>query len=117
MQRFEKRGYSFPMIFSRFRFRTSHTGFVVGFSLALFIACNALNIDRLAKWFRDAEGVDYSALGAYLVAGVCLFIGVFTLLAHRLTVKPLAILLTVLSAAATYFISKYGVAIDSSMVQ
>src|SRR5262249_23211771 len=66
---------------------------------------------------RDADGIDYSALGAYLLAGLCLFIGFFTLLAHRWTIKPLAILLTVLSALVTYFISKYGVAIDSSMVR
>src|SRR5262249_53089508 len=48
--------------------------------------------------------------------GLCLFILIFTLLAHRLTVKPFAILLTILSAMATYFIAKYGVAIDSSMI-
>src|SRR5690606_7357433 len=45
------------------------------------------------------------------------FIAVFTLLAHRLTIKPIAMMLTVTSAAATYFIAKYAVAIDSSMVQ
>ena len=42
---------------------------------------------------------------------------VLPLLAHRRTIKPFAILLTILSAAVTYFIAKYGVAIDSSMVQ
>ncbi len=40
----------------------------------------------------------------------------FVLLAHRWTIKPLAILLTLLSAAATYFVSKYDVAIDRVMV-
>ena len=53
---------------------------------------------------------------AYLLAGLCLFILIFALLAHRLTIKPLAILLTILSATVTYFIAKYGVAIDSSMI-
>ncbi len=97
--------------------RTSHTGFLVGFSLLLYAVCNAINIDSLSRWFRQGEGIDYSALCAYLVAGLCLFIAFFTLLAHRRTLKPFAILLTVLSAAVTYFIAKYGVAIDSSMVQ
>ena len=60
--------------------------------------------------------LDLSAFAAYLLAGLCLFIAVFTLLAHRGVIKPLAILLVVLSAAATYFISKYGVAVDSSMI-
>lgn len=81
------------------------------------MVCNAINIDRLSRWFRQGEGIDYPALCAYLVAGLCLFIAVFTLVAHRRTLKPFAILLTVLSAAVTYFISKYGVAIDTSMVQ
>jgi lipid A ethanolaminephosphotransferase len=104
------------MPLSRPRFRISHTRFTLAFAALLYVACNALNIGRLARWFRDADGIDFSALCAYLLAGLCLFIVVFTLLAHRRTIKPAAILLTVLSAAATYFISKYGVAIDSSMV-
>jgi lipid A ethanolaminephosphotransferase len=96
--------------------RLSHTGFSVGFCAALYATCNALDIGRLAQWFRAGQDLDIAALAAYLLAGLCLFICVFTLLAHRYTIKPFAILLTILSAAATYFISKYGVAIDSSMV-
>jgi len=89
----------------------------MGFTLLLYAVCNAINIDRLSRWFRDGDGVDYSALAAYLLAGLCLFTLFFTLLAHRRTIKPFAILLTIASAAGTYFIAKYGVAIDTSMVQ
>jgi lipid A ethanolaminephosphotransferase len=102
---------------SRLRLRTSHVRFSVGFSILLYGICNTINIDRLSRWFRQGDGVDYSALGAYLIAGLCLFMAFFTLLAHRRTIKPFAILLTILSAAVTYFIAKYGVAIDTSMVQ
>ena len=105
------------MIFQRFRFRISHTAFTVGFAVALYVVCNTINIGRIARWFSDGAGVDYSALIAYLLAGLCLFIAFFTLLAHRLTIKPLAILLTISSAIVTYFISKYGVAVDSSMLR
>ena len=105
------------MDFSRFRFRISHTGFAVAFSLALYVICNALNIDKLAHWFRQGEALDYSALVAYLLAGLCLFTLVFTLLAHRRTIKPVAIVLTIVSAAVTYFIAKYDVAVDSSMIR
>ncbi len=101
---------------SRLSLETTHTRFSVVFSTLLFGICNALNIERLAKWFRRGDGLDLSALCAYLLAGLCLSILVFTLLAHRLTIKPYAILLTILSAAVTYFIGKYGVAIDSSMI-
>lgn len=105
------------MLNSRLRFQTSHLRFSVGFSVLLYGVCNTINIDRLSKWFRHGDGIDYSALAAYLVAGLCLFMAFFTLLAHRRTIKPFAILLTISSAAGTYFIAKYGVAIDSSMVQ
>lgn len=96
--------------------RMSHTTFAVVFPAFLYVACNALNIDRLAQWFTGRDGLDYVALSAYLLAGLCLFIAFFALLAHRRTVKPAAILFVVLSVAAAYFIDKYNVAIDSSMM-
>jgi lipid A ethanolaminephosphotransferase len=106
-----------PLLNSNLRFQTTHTRFVIGFSVLLYGVCNAVNFDKLSMWFRQGDGFDYSALCAYLVAGLCLFTGFFALLAHRWTIKPLAILLTILSGAVTYFIAKYGVAIDSSMIQ
>lgn len=89
----------------------SHARFSILFSALLYIVCNAINIGALAKWFTS-----YWALAAYLVAGLCLLIVFVLLFAHRWTLKPVAILLVVLSAAVTYFIAKYNVAIDSSMV-
>jgi lipid A ethanolaminephosphotransferase len=105
------------MPFSRFTFRISHTTFSAGFAVALYAVCNALNFDKLAKWFRHGDALDLSALCAYLFGALCLFIAFFTLLAHRRTIKPFAILLTIVSAVVTYFIAKYGVAVDSSMVR
>lgn len=102
---------------SRIRFHISHTRFAIAFPTSLYVVCNALNIDRLSKWFPRGDGLDLQALAAFLFAGLCLTIAVFTLVAHRLTIKPFAVLLTIASAAATYFIAKYGVAIDTSMMQ
>jgi lipid A ethanolaminephosphotransferase len=98
------------------RFQTSHTKFSVGFAVLLYAVCNTLNVGKLTKWFHRNDGLDYAALSAYLLAGLCLFIAFFALVAHRRTIKASAILLTVVSAAVTYFIAKYNVAIDSSMV-
>ncbi len=124
-----ERGYSFVLTVTRAlpetstvaiglkpRFRASHTQFSVAFAVSLYAVCNSLNIGKLAHWFRQSDGLDYAALSAYLTAGLCLFLAFFLLLAHRRTIKAVALLLTVLSAAVTYFISKYNVAIDSSMV-
>ena len=98
------------------RSKISHAKFSVGFSVLLYAICNSLNIDKLAKWFHQNGVLNYAALSAYLAAGLCLFMVFFVLLAHRRTIKPLAMLITIMSAAVTYFISKYNVAIDSSMV-
>lgn len=100
----------------KFRFKTSHSTFCVAFPVLLYATCNVLNLDKLTKWFTQKDGLDHVALAAYLLAGLCLFVAFFTLLAHRRTIKPLAILLVVVSTAVTYFIAKYNVAIDSSMV-
>ncbi|HKV06696.1 MAG TPA: sulfatase-like hydrolase/transferase [Thermoanaerobaculia bacterium] len=100
----------------KLRYQTSHSRFAMAFSTLLYAICNALNLDKLTQWFHQKDGLDYFALTAYLLAGLCLFLVFFVLLAHRWTIKPVAILLVAASAAATYFISKYNVAIDSSMV-
>ena len=98
------------------RFHLSHTRFVILYCALLFGICNALNFDKLAKWFYVNDHLDILALSAYLLAGLCLFIVVFALLAHRWTLKPFAVVLTIASALAAYFIAKYNVAVDSSMV-
>jgi len=98
------------------RIQLSHTRFSIIFPALLFGTSNALNIDKLTRWFHLKDGLNYVALSAYLLAGLCLLVAFFSLLAHRRTIKPLAIVLTILSAAAAYFISKYDVAVDSSMV-
>ncbi|NGY05582.1 phosphoethanolamine transferase [Solimonas terrae] len=99
------------------KYNISHAAFCVVYPATLYVGCNAINIDKIARWFPARSGVDYLPLAAYLLAGLCLFTAFFTLLAHRWTIKPVAIVLTVASAVATYFIAKYNVAIDSSMVQ
>jgi lipid A ethanolaminephosphotransferase len=101
----------------RLRLQISHDRFVVLFPVLLYVVCNALNIGKLARWFYGKEGLDYLGLAAYLLIGLCLFTAFFALFAHRRTTKPLAILLVGVSSVLTYFISKYDVAIDSSMVR
>lgn len=98
------------------RFRSSHTRFSLLFCGLLYWVCNALNMNKLVQWFPRKDGYDFVALAAYLLAGQCLFLVFFMLLAHRWTVKALAIILLAASATATYFIAKYDVAVDSSMI-
>jgi lipid A ethanolaminephosphotransferase len=97
-------------------FRVSHSRFSLVFAALLYATCNALNMSALTKWFQGKDGLDVAAFAAYLLAGYGLFAAVFLLLSHRWTIKPLAMIMAVVSGAVTYFIAKYGVAIDASMI-
>lgn len=98
------------------KLKASHARFTLIFTTLMYVVCNAFNIDKIVKWFYLGDTLDYSALFSYLALGLSLFIIFFILFAHRWTIKPMAIMLIILSATATYFVSKYNVAIDTSMV-
>lgn len=104
------------LLFGR-KFQLSHTSFSLVFTAALYILCNAINFDKIEKWFQVPGGVDYAALMAYMFVGWVLFLVTFLLFAHRWTIKPVAFIFIVFSAVATYFIDKYNVAIDRTMVE
>jgi lipid A ethanolaminephosphotransferase len=98
------------------KFRISHAAFCVLYSTLLYVISNAFSFDKIAKWFYLKDQIDYITLSAFFIIGLCLFIAVFTLLAHRYTIKPLAILFVILSGAAVYFAVKYDVVIDRTMI-
>lgn len=98
------------------KLKLSHTSFSLLFTTTLYVIWNSINIDKIDKWFRLGNDVDYSSLLAFLTFGLGVFIAFFVLLAHRWTTKPVAIFFITVSAAASYFIAKYNVAIDGSMV-
>lgn len=90
--------------------------FCLVYTTITYVVFNAANFGKLLDWFFYRGGVDYLGLLSFLAVGLCLYMAVFTLMAHPKTVKPVAIVMTVLSLASAYFISKYGIAIDRSMV-
>ena len=98
------------------KFKVSHTSFCILYSTISYIVYNFINFDKISKWFYIKSEFDYIGLSAFYLIGLCLSIAVFILFAHRWTIKPLAILLTILSGISTYFIAKYDVAIDTSMI-
>jgi lipid A ethanolaminephosphotransferase len=98
------------------KIQISAVQFCVFYPAFIYTMCNAFTLPKFLKWFYFKGGTEFSALIAFLIIGLCLFIFLFTLLSHRKTIKPLAILFAVLSAPSAYFIYKYGVAIDRSML-
>jgi lipid A ethanolaminephosphotransferase len=97
-------------------FKMSHLSFSFIFITLLFVIFNAVNIDKITKWFVLGDGIDYAGLIAFLVLGLCFSIAFFILFAHRWVIKPIAIIIIILSASSAYFIAKYNVAIEGSMI-
>ena len=99
-----------------FEIKTTQTRFTIFFTTLMYVVCNSFNIDKIAKWFYVGGGLDITALTAYLITGLSLLIVFFVIFSNRWTIKPLSIMLIIFSAATTYFIAKYNVAIDKSMM-
>jgi lipid A ethanolaminephosphotransferase len=97
-------------------FKISHLSFSLIFTILLFVIYNAINIDKITKWFVLSNGIDYAGLIAFLIFGLCFFIAFFILLAHRWSIKPIAIIIIILSASSVYFIAKYNIAIEGTMI-
>ena len=101
----------------RINLRFSHLSFSILYSVITYVVYNAFTVDKIAKWFYVKGEYDYLGLSAYYLVGLSLAIAVFMLVAHKWTIKPFAIFFTILSGMSTYFIVKYDVAIDLSMLE
>jgi len=98
-------------------FRLSHLRFSLLLVTLLFGMANAINFDRLSRWFVTGGQLDHAGVAALLVFGWSFSVAFFLLFfAHRWLIKPMAIALIVTSAMAAYFIAKYDIAVDSTMV-
>ncbi len=99
-----------------FKIELSHTAFILIYATLHYIIFNLINPNIVAKWFWIADKFDYFGFIAWLTIGLLLFIAVTALFAHKYTSKIFAILTLVLSTASAYFISKYNIAIDETMI-
>ncbi|MFT5226697.1 MAG: lipid A ethanolaminephosphotransferase [Polaribacter sp.] len=98
------------------KWSVSHLSFTLMFTVLLFVVCNALNIDSFVRWFYVKDSIDFSSLIAFFIFGWGFFMAFFILFAHPWTIKPLAIMFIIISAGSNYFISKYNIEIETTMV-
>ena len=94
----------------------SHDRFCIWYGVVTYALYNLVNFQKIAKWFYLNGGEDYLGLAAFLCIGLFIYIFFLLLLAHRATTKPVAISFVMLGATGAYFVSKYNVAIDRTMV-
>ncbi len=102
--------------FLKKRLSLSHISFAIIYTLTVYLVFNVLTIGKVVQWFSIDSRIDYAGLTAYLVFGYSFFLSSFLLFAHPRVIKLVASLLIVFSAAATYFINKYNISVDHSMV-
>ena len=96
--------------------KLSNIQFTLVFSVLIYVVHNTINIDKFTKWFIFKDVLDYSGIIAFFLIGLFLFISIFSLFAHRYVIKSFAIFVVISSAASTYFIQKYSIAVDRSMI-
>jgi len=101
---------------SRFSLTLPHVLFSILFTAIIFIINNFLILEQTTKWFLLGNELNVSGLIAFYVFGYGFFLAFFMLIAHRYMIKISAIIFIIISASATYFISKYQISVDPSMV-
>ena len=99
-----------------FRFKITIIKYLLVFVPLIYFINNAIIFDKFTKWFVIRDSFDYVGLIAYMTAGLFLAIALFSLFAHRYVIKLFSIFIVISAAFATYFILKYSIAIDSSMI-
>jgi len=99
-----------------FKIEVSHTKFILIYTTIHYVVFNLINPDKVAKWFWVGEKFDYFGFIAWIIIGLLLFISVTSIFAHRYTTKAFVIFTLILSTASAYFILKYNVAIDETMI-
>ena len=94
----------------------SNFKFIVLYTSLVYFINNALIYDKFTKWFTTKGVLDYTGFIGFVFIGLLLSIALITLLSHKYTTKITAIFIITSSTFSTYFVSKYGVAIDKSMI-
>ena len=99
-----------------FKISVNYFTFVFGYAIIMFLVCNSFNIKKFTPYFIANNQTDYFGLLVFFYLALALFILFLLLIFHKKTSKFLAILLCFLSSLVLYFINKYDVLIDRTMV-
>lgn len=103
-------------ILKKLNFRISHANYSLLFCGLMYLSCNILIIDQFVKWFLLKDKIDYVGLSAFFTLGFAVFIIFFLLISHPKTTKFFSIILCILSTISVYFIKKYDISIDRTML-
>ena len=102
--------------FKKINFQISHINYALLFCALMYFSCNILIIDQFVKWFLLKDKIDYIGLSAFFTLGFAVFAIFFLLISHPKTTKFFSIILCILSTISVYFIKKYDISIDRTML-
>lgn len=86
------------------------------FTIAMFVGCNLINIDKFVPWFILNDKIKILGLLAFFFIAWALFLIFFLLICHRKTTKFFSVLLCILSTIVVYFVAKYDISVDRTMI-
>lgn len=90
--------------------------FAIIFCVISFISYNIINLDKYYQWFNINNKLNIVALSSFFLISLILYILIFLIICHKRTTKFIAIFSCILSTIATYFINKYDISIDRTMI-
>lgn len=90
--------------------------FIFSYGLAMFLICNSFNFTKFTPYFLANNQLDYLGLAVFFYLALALFILFMLLIFHKKTTKFFAITLCFLSSLVLYFMNKYDVLIDRTMI-
>ena len=106
-----------PSSSSKKPFSLNLVQFCLGFSILLAALYNRPLWRIVSAEFSTDNFSSLLSFSAFCVFLVLIFSLCLTLVFFRYTAKPLALLLIISSASASYFMSNYGIVFDKSMIQ
>lgn len=99
-----------------FKISVNYFTFIFGFASIMFLLCNSFTLKKFTPYFLFNNQTDYLGLAVFFYLAWSIFILFLLLIFHKKTAKFFAILLCFLSSLVLYFINKYDVLIDRTMV-
>lgn len=104
------------MYFYKKREDISIVWYIIFFTLFIYVVSNFINYDKFTLWFVDKDKFDIQGFVAFAFASYFLWLAVFSLVSHKYILKLISYFIIIASGMSTYFIDKYNVAIDRSML-
>ncbi len=103
-------------IIQNLQLKISYTKFILYYTFLHLMVFNAINPTKITKWFSSTDSFDYLGYISWMTIAWLMLVVIYSLFCHKYTTKAFAIITLFISTACAYFILKYNIAIEESMI-